>query len=63
MTERRLFNNLSRNVSDIPHVVELYDRLLWLRNHYDVGGAAEKERVLREIDETLYRFDGIEVRR
>ena len=35
---------------------ELADRLLWLRNHYDVGKPHLKERVLRDVDETLQHF-------
>ena len=31
----------------------LYDRLIWLRNHYDVGSREVKEHVLADIDKTL----------
>jgi hypothetical protein len=35
---------------------ELFETLLWLRNHYDVGNPALKEEVLRRVDTTLDKF-------
>jgi hypothetical protein len=46
----------TRNISDDPEKNELFERLLWLRNHYDVGDPRLKEEVLRRVDETIDKF-------
>jgi hypothetical protein len=57
-----LFNTLSRKASYNPDAVELFDRLLWLRNHYECDvperGFDETLRrsVLEKIDETLNKY-------
>jgi len=43
----------ARVASDDPLLLLLYDRLCWLRNHYDVGSPKVKADVLRDIDATL----------
>jgi hypothetical protein len=51
-----LHNSLSARqpgVQDNPLATVLYDRLLWLRNHYDIGDKTVKDRVLADIDEVL----------
>lgn len=55
----KLMNQLSTGVSRDPVIVELYDRLLWLSNHYDVGDPKLKKSVLKIVDRTLEKVSGI----
>ncbi len=45
-----------KNLTQDPEKNELFERLLWLRNHYDVGDPSLKAEVLRRVDETLDKF-------
>ena len=44
------------SVVDDPEKNELFETLLWLRNHYEVGSPKQKPKVLMRVDAVLDTF-------
>jgi hypothetical protein len=59
-----LFNYRSRDISDNEQVVELFDHLWWLRNHYECDRSERKfdehlkRDVLKKVDAVLDKYRG-----
>jgi hypothetical protein len=47
---------MTPRIPNDPEMNELFETLLWLRNHYDVGRPEARQEVLDRVDRVLDKF-------